>query len=96
MCLRACTLLSVRSCGCMCVQHTRVFRDHSKSVHLSAFKPEPLAKAHNSANRAEGDREAAFAAAVCSEKFVKAPAGWMYLLLLKRCPLFCPVFPFSP
>lgn len=69
-----------------------MFCDHSKSVHLSAFKPEPLAEAHNSTNRVEGDREVTFTAVIYSEKFVEALARWKVgdvLLFLKRFPVPC-------
>lgn len=77
------------------MQHTQVFCDHSKSVHLSAFKPEPLAEAHNSANRVEGDREVTFTAVICREKFAKALARWMVgdvLTVFKEIPLVVPCF----
>lgn len=49
--------------------------DHSESGHLSAFKPEPLAEDHNSANMVEGDRGAMLTAIICS-------IGWMCVALL--------------
>ncbi len=100
-CLSAFTRGNVWLCGRVYVQRMQVFCDHSKSVHLSAFKPEPRAEAHNSVNRVEGNREAALAVEDCSERFVKTPDGGLdgwgsIYCLLQRCPLFCLVFSFSP
>lgn len=69
-----------------------MFSDHSESVHLSAFKPEPLAEDHNSANMVEGDREATFTAAICSWNC--KILGWMgmFLLFYKEYQLVVPCF----